>query len=365
MKIAIVGTRGIPNHYGGFEQFADFLSQGLVQKGHDITVYSSKNHPYKESDYNGVKILHKYDPEDKIGTAGQFIYDLLCMADARKRGFDIIYLLGYTSSSVWQRILIKKSIVVTNMDGLEWMRSKYSKQVQRFLKYAEKLATKYSDHLVADSIGIQSYLKKTYNAESFYIPYGSHVFSEPNKEDLIAYGVTAYNYDILIARFEPENNIEMILEAFSKSSTSRKLLLIGNFKHTDFGIRMARLYGEDTRICFLGPIYNQVALNNLRYFSNLYYHGHSVGGTNPSLLEAMGSSSLICYHNNDFNRTIVGNDGFPFDNYNGLKEIIEGKRKEDFFHFLTENIEKIKNIYSWQRIVDRYEDYFLSIIPKS
>jgi glycosyltransferase involved in cell wall biosynthesis len=252
MKIAIVGTRGIPNEYGGFEQFADVLSQGLAKKGIDVTVYCSANHSYKENEYNGVKLIHKYDPENKIGTAGQFIFDLACMLDARKRNFDIIYMLGYTSSSIWQKLIFKKgAIVVTNMDGLEWMRSKYSKKVQRFLKFAEKLAIKYSDYLVADSIGIQKYLKNKYNVESSYYPYGSYVFENPNEESIKNYDLVAYQYDVLIARFEPENNIEMVLEAFYKSKTSRQLILIGNYKNTEFGIKMAEKFATDKRIRFL------------------------------------------------------------------------------------------------------------------
>lgn len=363
MKIAIVGTRGIPNQYGGFEQFADILSQGLVQKGHEITVFCSANHTYKETSYKGVKLIHKFDPENKIGTAGQFIYDLLCISDARKQNFDIIYLLGYTSSSVWQKMLYgKKAIVITNMDGLEWKRSKYSKPVQNFLKIAEKLAVKYSNYLVADSIGIQSYLKKKYNADSAYFPYGSFIFNEANETSIAKYDVESYKYDILIARFEPENNIEMVLESFHQSNTDRKLLLVGNYTHTKFGSDMFAKYGADNRIHFLGAIYDQTMLNNLRYFSNLYFHGHSVGGTNPSLLEAMGSSSLICYHDNEFNKAVVGTDGFSFSSVTVLQEIIETKLKSNYKPFIANNIDKIAKIYKWEIIIEQYEDYFLSLL---
>jgi len=363
MKIAIVGTRGIPNQYGGFEQFADILSQGLVQKGHEVTVFCSANHTYKETSYKGVKLIHKFDPENKIGTAGQFIYDLLCMSDARKQNFDIIYLLGYTSSSVWQKMLYKKrAIVITNMDGLEWKRSKYSKPVQNFLKIAEKLAVKYSNYLVADSIGIQSYLKKKYNTDSAYFPYGSFIFNEANEASIAKYDLEPYKYDILIARFEPENNIEMVLEAFHQSNADRKLLLVGNYTHTKFGTDMFAKYGVDNRIHFLGAIYDQTMLNNLRYFSNLYFHGHSVGGTNPSLLEAMGSSSLVCYHDNEFNKAVVGTDGFSFSSVTVLQKIIETKLKSDYQPFTENNIDKIDKIYKWEIIINQYEEYFLSLL---
>lgn len=366
MKIAILGTRGIPNNYGGFEQFADLLSQGLVKKGFNITVYCSANHIYQQSEYKGVKLIHKYDPENRIGTAGQFIYDLGCMIDALKQDFDIIYMLGYTSSSIWQKLIFKKGpLVITNMDGLEWKRSKYSKLIQNFLQYAEKLAVRYSDYLIADSAGIKKYLKEKYNVESTYHPYGSFVFTNPNEKALEKYNLLRSNYDILIARFEPENNIEMILEAFSKSAVKREFILVGNYMHTHFGKTMYARYQSDLRIRFIGSIYDQEDLNNLRYFSNLYYHGHSVGGTNPSLLEAMGSSALICYHNNIFNHSIIGNDGFPFSNSKDLEEIINTTEKSSHKELIDNNILKIETIYNWDIITTNYMNYFNSIVNKS
>ena len=140
MKLAILGTRGVPNHYGGFEQFAQYLSEEFVKKGHEVYVYNSHNHPYQKSEWNGVKIIHCKDPSNIIGTASQFIYDLNCIIDSRKRNYDLILQLGYTSSSIWNGLFPKGTIIVTNMDGLEWKRSKYSKLVQNFLLFNERLA---------------------------------------------------------------------------------------------------------------------------------------------------------------------------------------------------------------------------------
>ena len=124
MKIGIIGTRGIPNHYGGFEQFAMFFAEYLVKEGMDVTVYNSSNHPYQEKNWKGVNIQHIYDPEHQIGTVGQFFYDLLTILDTRKKEFDIIFQLGYTSSSVWGFLFPKKTLIITNMDGLEWKKNK-------------------------------------------------------------------------------------------------------------------------------------------------------------------------------------------------------------------------------------------------
>jgi len=137
MKIGILGSRGIPNQYGGFEECAEQLAARLVKKGHAVTVYSSHTHPIKVNSWKGVRIARIWDPEKQLGTAGQFIYDFFGILDSHKRNYDIILQLGYTSSGIWQAFLPRKSRIVTNMDGLEWKRAKYSKTVQQFLKITQ------------------------------------------------------------------------------------------------------------------------------------------------------------------------------------------------------------------------------------
>ena len=361
MKIAIIGTRGIPNHYGGFEQFAEYVSVGLVQKGHEVIVYNSHTHPFQGNEFKGVRIIHCKDPEDKIGTAGQFVYDLNCILDARKRDFDIILQLGYTSSSIWSRLFPKKAILTTNMDGLEWKRTKYSKKVQKFLQYAEGLAIKHSDHLISDSIGIQNYIQEKYAKSSTYIPYGAHVFENPNAKSLREYGLREYEYDLLIARLEPENSIETILDGVSQSSGSRPFLVIGKHE-TKFGEYLKHKFKSQSKIQFLGGIYNQEVLNNLRFYSNLYFHGHTVGGTNPSLLEAMASSALICAHDNIFNKAILGDDALYFQSTENVKEILNNSKKDQFTLVLVNNIDKVREIYNWDKIINDYQDHFVHIM---
>jgi glycosyltransferase involved in cell wall biosynthesis len=362
MRIAIIGTRGIPNHYGGFEQFAEYLSIGLVKRGFGVTVYNSHNHPYQGKEWNGVQLIHLNDPEHKYGTFGQFIYDLNCIRDLRKRQVDIILQLGYTSSSVWGSLLPRRVPVTTNMDGLEWKRTKYSKPVKRFLQYAEKLGIRYSDYLISDSIGIQQYLKEKYKKESVYIPYGSHVFEQPDDSQISPYDVRAYLYNMLIARLEPENSIETILTGAAQSPTKMPFLVVG--KHnTKYGDFLKEKYAADKHIRFIGGIYDINILNNLRYFSKLYFHGHTVGGTNPSLLEAMGSGALICAHNNLFNRSILGDDALYFEDAQTISRLLNIVKKEDVAHtsMLKNNLRKIKEIYNWDIIIDQYVEHFLDI----
>ena len=359
MKIAIIGTRGVPNNYGGFEQFAEYLSVGLVDKGHDVFVYNPHNHIFKDNIYKGVKIIHCFDPEYLIGTSGQFIYDLNCIVNCRKYDIDIILQLGYTSSSIWNRLMPKQSILVTNMDGIEWKRSKFSPKVQRFLKYAEGLAVKYSNYFVSDSIGIQQYLEKEYKVESTYIPYGAEIMGVPNFDILNQYDLKLYDYDIVIARMEPENNIEMMLKGFLHSKKERDLVIIGSLE-TKFGQYLSNKY-QDKKIKYLGFVSGLDTLNSLRYFSNLYFHGHSVGGTNPSLLEAMASNSLICAHDNIFNKSILENDAFYFKNIEQISALMDAKIKNKENELVNSNKVKIKNFYSWGKIVDDYNRLFKRI----
>ena len=363
MKIAILGTRGIPNNYGGFEQFAEYLALGLVQKGHSVTVYNSHTHPYQESTWKGVDIQHVYDPEKKIGTAGQFIYDMLSILDTRKKEFDIILELGYTSSSVFFDLHPKKSIVVTNMDGLEWKRTKYSAKVQRFLQWAESLAVKKSNHLVSDSIGIENYLKHKYNAESTYIPYGSHLFENKNEDVLEEYRLEVHQYNMLIARLEPENSIEIILDGVVKSANTLPFLVIGNHE-TKFGAYLKEKFIHNVNIQFVGGIYDINKLNNLRCFSNIYFHGHTVGGTNPSLLEAMGSNALICANDNEFNSAILNEDAFYFSNDDDVAEVIRNVSYENYIEKVRNNRRKITELYTWEKIVKDYETLFTTLLLK-
>lgn len=361
MKIAILGTRGIPNNYGGFEQLAQFLSLGLLAKGHEVSVYSSSRHAYKESEWQGIHILHQKDPEERIGTAGQFIYDLNCIRDSRSRGFDVILNLGYTSSSVWMSLFPKRTKIITNMDGLEWKRSKYSKKVQKFLMFAEKLAVRKSDALVADSAAIQQYIRDKYKVASSFIAYGADVFLNQDSTFLTDFQTSPYQFDLLIARMEPENNIEVILDGVLKSKSTRPFFVVGN-PENKFGLYLKDKFNSEKRIIFTGPIYDTKIIDNLRYYANLYFHGHSVGGTNPSLLEAMGCYSLICANENVFNRSVLGNDAFYFSNAKEVADRLDASDTRDKgADFIAANVTKIKEQYTWSRIIEQYETLMLSI----
>ncbi len=352
MNVAIIGTRGIPNNYGGFEQLAEILSVRLVKLGCSVTVYNSEHHPYKQSNFNGVTLIKCADPENWMGTVGQFFYDFNCIVNTRKHNFDVILQLGYTSSSIWYWLFKRKATVITNMDGLEWKRSKYGKFTKIFLKFAEKLAVKHSHCLVADSTGIQDYVRETYKKNSHFIAYGSEIQNSYEEETLTEFGILKNNYFLIIARLESENNIETILNGYLLSKSNLPILVIGGLTTKHALYLKQKFYSP--QIIFIGPLYNQTKLNDLRYFSKLYFHGHSVGGTNPSLIEAMAAQAPICAYNCVFNRSVLNNEATYFNSPKDIAEKITNSFSEYQETNKQINLQKVKDIYNWEKITTAY-----------
>jgi glycosyltransferase involved in cell wall biosynthesis len=359
LRIGIMGTRGIPNYYGGFEQFAQYLSLGLAQRGHEVSVYNSSEHPYQQKEWNSVQIIHCKNREHKIGTLGQFFYDLNCINDARKRNFDILLHLGYTSDSIWFWRWPEKTINMVNVDGMEWKRSKYNKLTRQFLKLAESLAAKNADLLIADSQQMQEHFFNAHGRNPFYIPYGAEVFTEINPSVPGKYKLIPHHYFLLIARMEPENNIEMIIRGYLDSRREFPLVVIGNMTNK-FGKYICAEY-DSPDIKYTGPVFDQPELNNLRYYSAIYFHGHSVGGTNPSLLEAMACGCNIAAHNNIFNKAVLQHEADYFSNSSEvacfinkpLDLLIANKRRQV-------NIEKILTTYNLEKNIDDYQEAMLN-----
>ncbi|MEI8047717.1 MAG: DUF1972 domain-containing protein [Bacteroidota bacterium] len=361
MKIGILGTRGIPNNYGGFEQFAEYLAVGLVELGVEVWVYNSHNHPCKETSWNHVNLIHCFDPEYRMGLAGQFIYDFNCITDSRSRNFDVLLQLGYTTNSIWCRLLPRNAKVVTNMDGLEWQRSKYNKFIRHFLKYAEKLAAKSSNLLIADALPINDYLQKTYHTPSAYISYGADVFELPDENTLKPFNIRPGEYFLLIARLQPDNHIEEIIKGVIAYGTTFPLLVVGNTKNR-FGKYLAEKY-TSAYVQFLGSIFDKDILNQLRHFSGIYFHGHSAGGTNPSLLEAMAASATICAHDNAFNRSVLGNDALYFETEIDIAKILNThSEKPDYKLFIVNNLAKIRQNHTWKNIIASYYNAFTGLL---
>lgn len=374
MKIAFISTRGIPNNYGGFEQFAEYISVGLAERGHEVVVYSPHFHPFKENNYKGVRIKHIYSPETWMGSSvGSFFYDFASLKDAlKKEDFDIIYEAGYTSivpAYLWFNVKnIKYPIFTTNMDGLEYKRTKFNKWVQKFVFWEERMTVKHSHYLIADNMGIHDYYKEKYGKESKFLAYGADIHDNYNKNFLKEFGLEVNNYYLLIARLEPENNIEMAIEGYlaSKEKGNRPLIIVGK-TNTPHGKELVAKYGNEKSIRFVGGIYDFDKLNSIRHFSFAYFHGHSVGGTNPSLLEAMASDCFILANDNIFNKAVLGENALYYSNHTTVTDLLNNIDKLAQAHkniFIQNNLEVIRNEYSWEKLVDEHEKYFLWLLQE-
>jgi len=344
-KIAVIGTVGVPACYGGFETLVENL---LAEHEQDknITVYcSSKSYIEKPLKYKNAKLY--YVPLNANG-AQSIPYDIWSLCHAVWKDSDNILLLGVSGAICLPFIrLFSKVRIVTNIDGLEWKRAKWSGLVKRFLKFSEKLAVKYSDVIVADNAAIADYVKNEYGVESEVIAYGGDhaVVSDLDLSD--------DSYALALCRIEPENNVEMILEAFSK--TNNKLQFIGNWDKNDFGREMKAKYLQFDNINIVDPIYDIQTLFDIRQKCSFYVHGHSAGGTNPSLVEMMHFKKNIVAFDCNYNRASTEDKAEFFINAKELVELIDNSKSLSNGTCMLEVAERR---YTWEIVKKHYFSLF-------
>ena len=355
-SIAVLGTRGIPAKYGGFETFAEALAIGLVQKGCTVTVFCEQGDEEPFDTYNGVHLVRIRAP--RLGPLSTIVFDLKCLLAARS-GFDIVYMLGYGAAPFCAIPRLFGRRVWINMDGVEWRRSKWSWAGRTYLRIMERVAVMVASRVIADAAAIRDHLEARYGRlpNCDVIPYGAHVASGADVSALAKFGnLTPGEYYLVVCRLEPENHVREIIEGFAASGSPYPLVIVGGTAEPNPYVRT--LLGlQSGHVRFVGAIYDQVLLGALRFHSRAYIHGHSVGGTNPSLLEAMGAGNVVVAHDNPFNREVLGEGGRYFagpaqladairqlDNLDGAeRRAISGRVRA-----------RVTESYSWQKIVDDY-----------
>ncbi len=363
MKLAILGTRGIPAHYGGFETFAEELSVRLVARGISVTVFCEMSTPSEmRSSYREVQLRYLKVPH--LGPLTTVWYDFKCIVMSLLE-CDYIYMLGYGAGLYfWLPRLLRKRLWV-NMDGLEWKRAKWPWYGKIYLKLNEWCAVKFSHLLVADSEVIRDYLCSKYGRKinCVMIPYGADLIeSVPNDSPLRDVGLMPGSYYLVVCRLEPENHVHEIVKGFQRSVTSRKLVIVGDYK-TGSSYARDLLSFADERVKFIGVEYDKERLKALRYYSFAYFHGHSVGGTNPSLLEALGCGNIIIAHDNEFNREVLSTIGYFFKTSGDLPDILSsveslsaGPRVKRAEMAIT----RIRDKYNWDIITAHYYELLKS-----
>ncbi len=324
ISIAIIGTQGVPFQYGGFETLVEFLVDSLSNK-FDITVFcSSIDYDIKLESYKGCKLEYIHLSANGIQSIP---YDILSIYRSVKR-FDKILVLGASGGVAFPFFRKYNEKFILNFGGLDWKRSKWGYFTKKFLKFSESLAIKNSKVLISDNLGIQSYIKETYGRDSKMIAYGgdqvSMVIATP--ADISKYNFLKLPYVFSLARIQPDNNIDMILEAF-KEDTKMPLVFLGNWKSCEYGIRTKEKFSKCDNIILLDAIYDQRELDLFRSNCNIYLHGHSAGGTNPSLVEAMNLGLSIFAFTSGFNEFTTENKANYF-NSSGSNELINRKIKK-------------------------------------
>lgn len=356
-KVAIIGTQGLPAKYGGFESLVENIVPLGKNNGIQYIVYCSKK-DYSPSDraheHNGATL--KWVPLFHANGSQSIPYDILSMCKAA-RHCDEMLVLGVSGTTFlpFLRTFFHKKIIV-NIDGLEHRREKWSKTAKKFLLKSEAEAVKYADIIVSDNKGIQDYVTETYGKNSVMIAYGGdntqrNVSLEDQKLTLDKVGVRANEYAITICRVEPENNSHIILEAFAK--TGKNLVFVGNWERSEYGRSLKNKYGNLPNIHLLTSVYDLDVLYSLRANCSCYIHGHSAGGTNPSLVEAMFFGKPIIAYNVVYNRETTENQAWYFDSCEQLENLIKGELYDG--SILREIAYKR---YTWKHIAEQYMSLF-------
>ena len=355
-KIAIIGTNGLPGRYGGWDQLLNHLTLTL-NGDYEIIVYTSSYNAVKGLKlYNGAKL--KIIPLKANGFQSIF-YDGISMFHAALN-YDLLLVLG-TSGCIFLPIikLFRKKIIL-NPDGAEWKRGKWNIFVKWFLKKSEDIGIRFADYVVADNKIIFDYINEEYGLNSELIAYGGDnaVKVVLRDETEKKYNIVKNQYAFKVCRIEPENNIDLILEAFVKIDF--KLILIGNWEFSSYGSNLKKKYSKFKNLILLDPIYHQQTLDELRSNCGIYIHGHSVGGTNPSLVEAMNLGLCCVVFDVHYNRETTENKALYFKNSDELLMIIYDiiNLKVNVTLFGNDLLSIAKRRYSWNIIINQYKQVF-------
>jgi len=358
-KVAIIGSAGIPPRYGGFETLVQNLVTAL-QKEFRFVVYCSRRlYNKRERSAHRYNARLIYLPVNPNGPQS-IIYDLMALIHAARK-VDVLLILGVSGCLFLPLVkLLSSGKIIAHIDGLEWKRTKWNPLVKLFLKLSEALAIKYSDEIVADNEAIKSYIINKYNIEPRLIEYGGeHAIVLPAADDIIKrYIADSTKYALAVSRIEPENNIHVILSAFSEIP-SRNIVIVGNWKNSGYGRSLRKKFACYKNILMYDPVYDPDTINTLRAGCEIYIHGYSAGGTNPSLVEAMYAGRPVIAYDAVFNRVTTMNRAFYFKSKDDLVLLLNNMTVRQ----LEEKGKSLKEAaikkYRWKAVSEKYAGLFM------
>ena len=368
MKISIIGSRGYPYVYSGFETFVKELAERLAKSGHDTTVYCHRNlFKTRPKIVNNIRLVYIPTIEKKI--MSQFIHSFQAIIHACLQKNDIILVVNPANGpfGVIAKIFRKRSAI--NVDGVEWMRPKWKGFGQKYFYWASRMATRFYDEIITDSVEMQKIYEKEFNCPSTYISYGADIEEPTNHDYIKKWDLRKFQYYLIVGRLIPDNNVDVIIREYSKTSTQKKLVIVGDVPYKDVFAQNIKAL-KTSRIIFTGYIRDQNELGDLYNNCYAYFHGHEFGGTNPSLLKALAHSCAVYSLDTVFNREVLQNGeyGIFFSKKAGdLKKVIQNmENNPDKLKKLREKAkQRIRDCYTWEKSIEQYLELFRKMTEDS
>jgi len=366
LKIAILGTRGIPANYGGFETFAEECAAGLAARGHEVTVYGRSHYvPGTLTLYRGIRLVVLTTLARKY--TDTVVHTLFSVVHALFRRFDVILMCNAANSVFTWIPRILGTPVVLNVDGIERHRRKWNRLGRAYYHLCEYLSTWFPNVIVTDARVIERYYRDAYGAPSVFIPYGAFIEKPRGCEVLERLGVKSGEYFLYVSRLEPENNALLVVKAFEKVKTSRRLIVVGDAPYAPEYIEKVRAT-QDPRILFPGALYGP-SYRQLQANAFCYIHATEVGGTHPALIEAMGQGNIIVANGTPENIEVLDAAGLTYrkndvdDLSRCLQEIDDNPAR--FTGRKAAALERARTFYSWESVIDQYEQLLLKLAAPS
>lgn len=356
MRIAMVGTRGVPARYGGFETCVEEVGRRLVDRGHSVVVYCRRTGTGDSpapSEHLGMDLVHL--PAVRRRSLETLSHTGLSVAHLVRHRADVAIVFN-AANAPWLPLLHAAGIpFATHVDGLEWKRAKWGPTGRRYYKTAERLAVLWSPALIADAVGIADYYRSEYGADTELITYGAPAIAADRSDRLAELGLTRDGYHLVVARFEPENHVDLIVDGYRRGTAAKPLVVVGSTPYTDDYTRRVHSLADD-RVRFLGGIWDQDLLDQLYANACTYLHGHSVGGTNPSLLRAIGAGTATTAFDVSFNREVLGEAGWYFTTAADVTRLVErAERSPETVAARAAASRARAARYDWGLVTDGYE----------
>jgi glycosyltransferase involved in cell wall biosynthesis len=358
MQIAMIGTRGVPARYGGFETCVEEVGRRLVAAGHQVRVYCRPSGVAEDDEdlqeYLGMELIHL--PAVRRRSLETLAHTALSVVHRSLAGTDAALLFNAGNAPLLPVIKSRGIPVATHVDGLEWRRDKWGKVGRRYYRTAESLAVRWSDALIADSHGIQQYFADEFGAATNLITYGAPILTDIGSDRIAEFHLTPRAYHLVVARFEPENHVREIVQGYVASPAELPLVVVGAAPYAPEYTASVRA-AADGRVKFIGALYDQDQIDQIYANALTYWHGHSVGGTNPSLLRAAGAGTFTAAMDVSFNREVLGEHGEYFTSPDEVAQLL-AKTESDSEWVLDSGAALQQSIrrYNWDDVAERYED---------